>query len=84
LGRLPLVQGMPVIMTHNLDVHNGAVNGTRGTLVSVRYTVIGGERHASSCVMHVPNYVGPPLPGLEINQIAVIADTIEICLQDRH
>ena len=30
MGVLPLVEGMPVIFTHNYDVHSGIVNGTEG------------------------------------------------------
>ncbi|KZS90827.1 hypothetical protein SISNIDRAFT_390651, partial [Sistotremastrum niveocremeum HHB9708] len=75
MGALPLVDGMPVILTNNLDVHHGAVNGSMGTLVSVRYTLIEGERYATSCVIHVPDFQGPPLPSLLQGQVAVSATT---------
>ncbi|KAG2130948.1 uncharacterized protein EDB93DRAFT_1094601 [Suillus bovinus] len=39
LGKIPLVIGMPVIISHNFDVDGGVMNGCQGILKSVRYTV---------------------------------------------
>ena len=48
LGSIPLVIGMPVMVTQNFDVAAGIVNGTTGTLQSIRYyTDNRGRRHAS-------------------------------------
>ena len=35
LGKIPLVIGMPVMITHNFDVENGVVNGCTGILKSI-------------------------------------------------
>ncbi|KAF8546019.1 hypothetical protein OG21DRAFT_1395032, partial [Imleria badia] len=79
LGRIPLVIGMPVMITHNFDVESGIVNGCVGTLVSVRYTVDSMNwRHAVSCVIHTPSTNDQPLSHLESNQSVVIADTIDV------
>lgn len=32
LGKIPLVIGIPVMITHNFDVENGIVNGCTGIL----------------------------------------------------
>jgi hypothetical protein len=37
LGKIPLVRGMPVLITQNFDVDGGIVNGSRGTLQKIRY-----------------------------------------------
>ncbi|KAJ3915074.1 hypothetical protein F5877DRAFT_9102, partial [Lentinula edodes] len=56
LGRIPLVIGMPVIITQNFDVHGGIVNGSQGILKSIRYKIDDqGRRHAISCVITVAN-----------------------------
>jgi hypothetical protein len=47
LGKIPLVIGMPVMISQNFDVHGGVVNGCYGSLRSVRYRVDrNGNRHA--------------------------------------
>ncbi|KZS89908.1 hypothetical protein SISNIDRAFT_398860, partial [Sistotremastrum niveocremeum HHB9708] len=80
MGTLPMVDGMPVMLTQNLDVNNGAVNGARGTLVHVRYEIVNNERVATSCVVHIPSYTGPTLPGLEPGQVAVTSNTVDVLL----
>ncbi|KAF8123677.1 hypothetical protein EV363DRAFT_1114443, partial [Boletus edulis] len=79
VARLPLVIGMPVMITQNFDVESGIVNGCIGTLVSVRYTVDSmNRRHAVSCVIHTPSTTGQPLPHLEPFHSVVIADTVDV------
>ncbi|KAJ3897807.1 hypothetical protein F5879DRAFT_778104, partial [Lentinula edodes] len=52
LGRLPLVIGMPVMITQNFDVESGVVNGCQGILKKIRFRVDDeGYRHAISCVV---------------------------------
>ncbi|KAI9067797.1 hypothetical protein FKP32DRAFT_1532299, partial [Trametes sanguinea] len=55
LGKVPLVIGMPVIIGQNFDVHAGVVNGTIGTLKSVRYRFdpVTKRRYLLSCVVSV-------------------------------
>ncbi|KAF8123178.1 hypothetical protein EV363DRAFT_1180636, partial [Boletus edulis] len=82
LGRIPLVVGMPVMITHNFDVEGGIVNGCLGTLVSVRYTVDQkSHRHAVSCVVHTPSTSAECLPHLQEYQSVVMADTVDINIQ---
>ena len=75
LGKIPLVLGMPVMITQNFDVTNGVVNGSIGTLTNIRYTLNKhGERVAQSCVVHVPNMDGAPMPGLQEKHAPILPD----------
>ncbi|KAH7931038.1 hypothetical protein BV22DRAFT_983268, partial [Leucogyrophana mollusca] len=79
LGKIPLVIGMPVMITQNFDVASGIVNGCTGTLKSVRYTIDGaGHRHATSCVVDSPAISGPALPSLGDHQSVALEDTVDI------
>ncbi|KAJ3807938.1 hypothetical protein EV368DRAFT_53480, partial [Lentinula lateritia] len=52
LSRLPLVIGMPVMITQNFGVESGVVNGCQGILKSVQYKVDDqGFCHAISCMV---------------------------------
>ena len=74
-GKLPLVIGMPVMVTTNFDVEGGIVNGCAGTLESVRYWVNShGERHALSCVIRSDTFSGESLPNLQLHDAAAISD----------
>ena len=82
LGRIPLVIGMPVMITQNFDVESGIVNGCVGTLASIQYTVDSmHDRVAVSCVVHTPSSADQPLPHLEPYHSVVLADTVEVHLQ---
>lgn len=41
LGRIPLVIGMPMTITHSYNVEDGAVNGSKGILKRIRYRTDG-------------------------------------------
>ena len=82
LGRIPLVIGMPVMITQNFDVESGIVNGCVGTLVSVRFTVDSdGRRHVVSCVIRTPSTTDEPLPHLQPHHSVVIADTVDVYIR---
>ncbi|KAJ7058377.1 hypothetical protein C8F01DRAFT_926706, partial [Mycena amicta] len=77
LGKIPLVIGMPVVITHNFDVGSGVVNGSQGTVESIRFETDGnGRRHAISCVVHIPDMVGEPLPGLREKRAAITEEKV--------
>ncbi|KAJ7052912.1 hypothetical protein C8F01DRAFT_932803, partial [Mycena amicta] len=79
IGKLPLVVGMPVMVTHNFDVAAGVVNGSRGFVRSVRYeTAANGRRHAVSCVVYIPDMTGPALPGLPEKHAAILAEKVSM------
>ncbi|KAF9478298.1 hypothetical protein BDN70DRAFT_767408, partial [Pholiota conissans] len=84
LGKLPLVPGMPIVLTQNLDVQSGAVNGARGTLVSVRYTVNSyGEREAESCVVKIEHGDSAPMSTLDAGCFPVMKDKTSIQFSHR-
>ncbi|KAJ7751380.1 hypothetical protein B0H16DRAFT_1243404, partial [Mycena metata] len=79
LGRIPLVIGMPVMISQNFDVQGGVVNGCTGTLISVRYQVGGdGKRYALSCVVDAPDTTPGILPDLPNHHVVSLRDTTKI------
>ncbi|THU82148.1 hypothetical protein K435DRAFT_604607, partial [Dendrothele bispora CBS 962.96] len=58
-GKLALVIGMPVIIVENLAVELNISNGTRGTLVGIKYYTRGERRFAISADVRVPNFMNP-------------------------
>ncbi|KAJ7162719.1 hypothetical protein C8R43DRAFT_819557, partial [Mycena crocata] len=79
LGILPLVIGMPVIVTQNFDVPGGVVNGCVGKLVSVRYELgEDGKRYALSCVVHAPDTTHGIMPDLPDYHVVSLRDTTTI------
>ena len=86
LGKIPLVIGMPVMITHNFDVENGIVNGCTGILKSIRYTTDKmGNRYAVSCVVESPNIsASTNLSMLGPNQAVVLQDTIDLVFRHPH
>lgn len=82
LGKLPLVEGMPVIIEKNFDVGGGVVNGTIGVLRSVRYIEgTAGERHATSAVVYVPDSSDDVMPGLGPHERVVLEDEKEFTIR---
>ena len=79
IGALPLVLGMPVIITENFDVAGGVVNGSKGILRKVRYCVGDeGKRYLTSCIVEVPDLQADPLPNLPPKFAAVLPDEVEM------
>lgn len=84
MGKLPLVIGMPVILTHNYDVPGGVVNGTEGVLKAVRYKVDErGRRFATLCVVSVPNSTGEHLQFLDEKDVAAFCESASFTLTHR-
>ncbi|EGO04930.1 hypothetical protein SERLA73DRAFT_38870, partial [Serpula lacrymans var. lacrymans S7.3] len=79
LGKLPLVIGMPVMISRNFDVDAGIVNGCIGTLKQIRYTIDNsGRHHAVSCVIDAPFYTGGNLLHLPDNHVAILKDSADV------
>ena len=79
LGALPLVLGMPVVITENFDVAGGVVNGSKGILRKARYRVGGdGKRYLTSCIVELPDLTGDPLPNLPPAFVAVLPNETEM------
>ncbi|KAJ7167188.1 hypothetical protein C8R43DRAFT_877491, partial [Mycena crocata] len=79
LGRIPLVIGMPVMISQNFDVAGGVVNGCTGKLVSVRYkTGPDGKRYALSCVVEAPDTEAGIMSDLPAHHVVSLQDTTDI------
>ncbi|KAJ3880115.1 hypothetical protein F5051DRAFT_482411, partial [Lentinula edodes] len=81
LGKIPLVVGMPVMITQNFDVDSGIVNGCQGILKSVRYRLDDhGRRHAISCVVRTNSTsLASPLPLLDdAEDVVVLEDKVTL------
>lgn len=83
MGRLPLVEGMPVMFSQNYDVAGGVVNGSMGILKSVRYSVDeNGTRFAESCVIELPDITCDPMEGLKPNEVVALAEEFDVKIKD--
>jgi hypothetical protein len=79
VGTLPLVLGMPVVLTENLDVAGGIVNGSTGVLRKVRYRVdADNRRYITSCIVELPDATFNALPNLPPKHIAVLPNDTEM------
>ena len=79
LGKIPLVIGMPVMISQNYDVEGGIVNGCKGILKEIRYqTDSEGNRYATSCVIESESITGDPLPMLPPKHAVVLQDTTDL------
>ncbi|KAI9059616.1 hypothetical protein FKP32DRAFT_1532601, partial [Trametes sanguinea] len=78
LGKMPLVLGMPVIVSQNFDVHGGIVNGSMGVLTKIRYRVdeTTGRRLLTSCVIRLSNSTALPMCDLDDNEFPILEDTV--------
>ncbi|TFK86999.1 hypothetical protein K466DRAFT_451437, partial [Polyporus arcularius HHB13444] len=78
LGKIPLVLGMPVMISQNFDVDGGVVNGTIGSLKSIRYRTdrSSGRRYLKSCVVSIPGLDGKALTGLECGDYPIMEDSV--------
>ncbi len=82
---LPLVEGMPVVFTHNYDVSGGVVNGTEGILKSVSYEVgDDGKRYATSCVVTCSSVTCDALPGLFEKEVVALREKMTFKLRNPH
>jgi hypothetical protein len=85
LGKIPLILGMPVIITPNFDVDGGVVNGSKGTLKTIRfYTDNEGNRHLTSCVVHVDDASDQPMPHLPTKDVPMLSDTVQLQFTHPH
>jgi hypothetical protein len=84
-GLLPLVIGMPVMISSNFDVPNGVVNGCIGILKEVRYsTDVCGHRHAHACVVSLPSSNATPLHNLQTGETPILEDTCLMTFTNPH
>ena len=76
---LPLVLGMPIVVTENFDVSGGIVNGSTGILRKVRYCVDdANKRYLTSCIVELPGATADALPNLPPKHVAVLPNETEM------
>ena len=76
LGHIPLVLGMPVLVSQNFDVEGGIVNGSYGTVQHIRYCLDENRhRHLLSVIVHIPDSSEEPLENLPPHDLPILEDT---------
>jgi len=79
LGKVPVVLGMPVVVSQNFDIDGGLVNGSFGYLRDYRFrTDEDGIRTLTSCIVEIPDLTAEALPHLPPRHVAVISDTVDM------
>ena len=79
LRRIPLVIGMPIMITTNINVQGGIVNGSIGTIHSICYKALpNGECSLSHCIVHLPNATAPALPHLLAHEYPIMLESMYI------
>jgi hypothetical protein len=79
LRALPLVLGMPVMVTENFDVAGGIVNGSTGFLRKVRYHIDdNNRRYITSCIVEVSDVTADSLPNLPLKHIPVLPGEVDM------
>ncbi|EIW62577.1 uncharacterized protein TRAVEDRAFT_91307, partial [Trametes versicolor FP-101664 SS1] len=78
LTKIPLVLGMPVILSQNYDVSGGIVNGSIGTLLSIRFEKdeASGRRYLISCTVKIDDVPAPAMTNMVEGQFPVMQDTV--------
>ena len=83
MGLLPLAIGMRVQLLVNYDVSSGIVNGCEGVLKEVRYTTDKlGRRHATSCIILVPDSTCDGLPHLMEHEVVALRENTEFSIRN--
>lgn len=83
LGKLPLVIGMPVMITQNFNVPDGIVNGCNGILKRIRFKVDRqGRRYVTSCVIHAQDTSGKNMHNLPNQHVVSLRDEVDLHFVD--
>ena len=78
LTRLPLVLGMPVMISHNFCVEDGVVNGARGIVKDIRYRIDEHQRrHLVSVIVYIPDSSSTPFSDLPPHHYPILPDSTE-------
>ena len=85
LKRLPLAIGMPVMVTTNLDVPGGIVNGSIGTVRSIDFTSLAnGDRVLNHCIVHIPTARTDPMPHLNPFEFPIMPSAVPVRFSSKH
>ena len=79
LRQLLLTIGMPIMITTNIDVQGGIVNGSISTVRSISFkTLPNGDQTLSHCIVHIPNATAPVLPHLSSQEYPIMPESVYI------
>ena len=82
LGQIPLVLGLPVLVSQNFDVKGGVVNGSRGTVSCIRYCVDDNSCcHLISVVVHINDSSEECIDQLPPHELPILADSSDITFE---
>ncbi|PPQ97075.1 hypothetical protein CVT26_001258 [Gymnopilus dilepis] len=77
-GRLPMFEGMKVMVTENIAFDSKIVNGSEGTIRKILYDVDGeGRRFATAVYVHIEG-IGFRIPGLEEDVVPIFPTRVSI------
>ncbi|PPQ76981.1 hypothetical protein CVT26_007829 [Gymnopilus dilepis] len=78
LGRLPMFEGMKVMVTENIAFDSKVVNGSEGTIRKILYDVDDeGRRYATAAYVHIEG-IGFKIPGLEEDVVPIFPTRVSI------
>jgi len=82
LGRIPLVLGMPILVSQNFDVEGGVVNGSKGTITQIRYHIDEeNHRYLNSVVIHIPDSSDEKMGLLPPHHLPILPDSTDIVFE---
>ncbi len=86
LGKLPLVEGMPVIVSQNYDVNGGVVNGTIWVLRKVRTVQdrTSGEYLLKSCIISIKDVHCSAMTNLPEGDLPILQDVVDMTFKHKH
>lgn len=82
---MPLVIGMPVLIMQNFDVPEEVVNGSRGFVCQIRYTLEANNCHVlQSCIVEIPDAEPTTMTNLPPRHYSILPDTIRLKFTDQY
>ena len=82
LKRLLMIVGMPVMITTNIDLMGGIVNGMLATIRAIDFSILpNGDRVLNHCIVHIPSARAPPMNALADHEYPILPDTITVRYQ---
>ena len=79
LGRVPLILGMPILVSQNFDVKGGIINGSQSTVSHIHYHVDDeGHHYLLSVVVHITDSTDENLSHLLPHNLPILADMTAI------
>ncbi len=79
LRTLPLVVEMPIMITTNVDLNGGIINGSISTVRKMFYHEdSNGTLILDCCIVHIPSAQTPQMMGLAVNEYPIFSDMVYV------